>query len=225
MSADQCVLPSSFLETHPLVSASAGAFLLYLIGSKLADMRVFYSIQLFFEFLRPVPTLDVPMTDAEAQDDGVPTSTKKGPSIRDPQQPGFIQCFDPSTGDYLGQVPAMTPADVHQACIKAAAAQKQWAQTTFAQRRLVLRTIQKYIMAHIRDICRVSSRDSGKPIVDALLGEVLTTCEKIRCINAWGELWLETSYRPTGPLMPHKTAAVEYAPLGVVAPIAPWNYP
>ena len=53
----------------------------------------------------------------------------------------------------------------------------------------------------------------------------MTTCEKIRCINSLGELWLQKSYRPTGPMMVHKTAYVEYVPLGVLGVIAPWNYP
>ena len=97
--------------------------------------------------------------------------------------------------------------------------------TSFAERRRVLRTIQKYICNHVEDICRVCSRDSGKPKCDALLGEILTTCEKIRCINANGELWLRPSYRTTGPMMVHKTAYVEYMPLGVLGVIAPWNYP
>jgi acyl-CoA reductase-like NAD-dependent aldehyde dehydrogenase len=64
----------------------------------------------------------------------------------------------------LGDVVAMTPAQVHEVCVKAAAAQKTWSKTTFAQRRAVLRTIQRYIVHHIDDICRVSSRDSGKPV-------------------------------------------------------------
>ena len=64
----------------------------------------------------------------------------------------------------------MTKEDVESLCAKAAIAQKSWALTTYAQRRMVLRTIQKYIVAHQEDICRVSARDSGKPKVDALLG-------------------------------------------------------
>ena len=65
----------------------------------------------------------------------------------------------------------------------------------------------------------------GKPKVDALLGEVMTTCEKIRCINFNGEEWLQPSYRPVGPMMAHKRAYVEYVPFGVLGVIAPWNYP
>ena len=223
----ECAAPWAQVWTSPKEYATpiaVGVLFAYLLVSKLGDMNLLYSIQLFLEFLRPVPLMKVEMTESEASDDGVEAKQpSKNVSLQ--QKRGLIQCYDPSTHQYLGEVPAMTPKDVHEACERAAAAQKTWAQTSFAQRRLVLRTIQKYICHHIEDICRVSTRDSGKPKVDALLGEVLTTCEKIRCINAWGELWLRPSYRPTGPMMMHKTAWVEYVPLGVVAPIAPWNYP
>lgn len=231
-----------------LALATSTALLLVL---QLQQWHVWYRVRLLWEWLCfPVPLLEVSLTDAEARDDGVVlaagdpagdgyknndnngdnTARREAhhhPSslLRDPQHPDRIRCFDPSTGQFLGTVPAMTPLQVHEACAKAAAAQKDWARTSFAQRRRVLRTIQRYLVHHVRDVCRVSSRDSGKPLVDALLGEVLTTCEKIRCINAWGELWLRPSFRPTGPLMMHKSAWVEYVPLGVIAPIAPWNYP
>ena len=101
----------------------------------------------------------------------------------------------------------------------------KWKTTTYAQRRQVLRTIQKYITSNVEIICRVSARETGKPKIDAALGEVLTTCEKIRTICEYGELWLNPEYRPTGPMMMHKTAWVEYQPLGIIVAIAPWNYP
>lgn len=40
--------------------------------------------------------------------------------------------------------------------------------------------------------------------IEALLGEVMTTCEKIRTINAEGEAWLKPELRKPGPMMvPH----------------------
>ena len=186
------------------------------------------NLPLLLEFtFQSVPTIDVPLEDAEARDDGVaskPVSSDKV-GIRDPSSPNLIQCFDPATLQPIGQVPAMTKEEVEILCAKAAIAQKSWVKTSYAQRRLVLRTIQKYIIAHQEDICRVCARDSGKPKVDALLGEVMTTCEKIRCINQLGEEWLQPSPRPVGPMMMHKTAYVEYVPYGVLGVIAPWNYP
>lgn len=231
MMAEACVSPLATLfgtdvlsEVQPQVVFFAGLSLFFLI-ILLARWNVLYQLGLVLEFLAPVPVLDVKLTAAEAEDDGVSSRPSRKTDLKDPKRPGFIQCYDPSTKQLLGEVPAMTAEDVHKLCELAAQAQKKWVTTSFAQRRMVLRTIQKYIVLHIEDVCRVCARDSGKSKVDALLGEVMTTCEKIRTINANGELWLRPSYRPTGPLMMHKNAYVEYVPLGVLGVIAPWNYP
>ena len=224
MSDDQCSTP---WQAQVFFSGGEGGSIVYpialgllvgwLVVSKLQDWHVFYHFKLLVEYLvLSVPLMDVEMTPEEALDNGVKGEPAKSIEIVNKKRPGFIQCYDPSTKQYLGEVVAMTKEDVHDLCERAAAAQKTWAKTTFAQRRQVLRTIQKYVVHHVEDICRVSSRDSGKPKVDALLGEVLTTCEKIRTINQWGEAWLRPSYRPTGPVMMHKTAFVEYVPFGVI---------
>ena len=42
---------------------------------------------------------------------------------------------------------------------------------------------------------RVSSRDTGKTMVDASLGEIMTTCEKITWLLSEGEKWLKPEYR------------------------------
>lgn len=42
---------------------------------------------------------------------------------------------------------------------------------------------------------RISSRDTGKTIVDASLGEIMTTCEKITWLLSEGERWLKPEYR------------------------------
>lgn len=47
-------------------------------------------------------------------------------------------------------------------------------------------------------------------VVEALLAEVMITCEKIRCISSNGEAWLAREERPTGPLVFYKKAYVEY---------------
>lgn len=53
----------------------------------------------------------------------------------------------------------------------------------------------------------------------------MTTCEKIRTLLHHGETWLECSPRDVNPMMMHKSAYVEYVPIGVLGIIAPWNYP
>ena len=206
-SFEECVSPwASLLSPSrdiPLIILLSVSF--FLVIEKLNDWHVFYQFKLVFEWLfYSVPLIDVALSAAELEDDGIKTKPSEKLALKDPKKPGFIQCFDPSTKQHLGQVKAMTKQDVHDCCVKAAQAQKEWAKTSYSERRKVLRTIQKYIVHHIDEICRVCTRDSGKPKVDALLGEVLTTCEKIRCINSNGELWLQSDSRPTGPVMMHK---------------------
>lgn len=51
-------------------------------------------------------------------------------------------------------------------------------------------------------LIRVSSRDTGKTLVDASLGEIMTTCEKITWLLAEGERWLRPEYRYCTILLP-----------------------
>ena len=63
-------------------------------------------------------------------------------------------------------------------------------------------------------------------MIDASLGEILVTCEKLRWLIANGEKVLSPEKRPvTGLLMMHKKAEIRYEPLGVVAALVSWNYP
>ncbi|PQE21234.1 aldehyde dehydrogenase protein [Rutstroemia sp. NJR-2017a WRK4] len=136
-----------------------------------------------------------------------------------------IQCYAPATGEFLGQVEPTTPEGIDRAIEKAHAAQKKWARTTFSQRRQVLRTMLAYILDHQDDICRIACLDSGKTMIDAALGEILVTVEKLNWTIKHGENALRPSRRPTNFLMMYKRNTVHYEPLGVVAALVSWNYP
>lgn len=143
------------------------------------------------------------------------------------QAPGStaIQCYAPATGEFLGFVNPSTPEGIDRAIEKAQIAQEKWARTTFTQRRQVLRCIQAFIMENQDDICRVACLDSGKTMIDATLGEILVTVEKLRWTILHGEKALRPSQRPTNLLMSYKRNRVEYEPLGIVAALVSWNYP
>lgn len=136
-----------------------------------------------------------------------------------------IQCYNPATGQFLGFVNPSTPAGIDRAIAQAAAAQEKWAKTTFAERRAVLRTMLQYVMDNQQQICEVSSLDSGKTMVDAQLGEIMVTAEKLQWTIKHGEAALRPSRRPTNLLLSYKKNTVHYEPLGVVAALVSWNYP
>ncbi|KAJ9699785.1 hypothetical protein PVL29_005585 [Vitis rotundifolia] len=170
-----------------------------------------------------VPSIDVDVSDV--LDDG---KTKENSFIYIPSRGRTtekVQCYEPATMKYLGFCPALQPDEVREHVSQARKAQKIWARSSFKQRRQFLRILLKYIIEHQELICEISSRDTGKTMVDASLGEIMTTCEKITWLLSEGERWLKPEYRCTGRSMLHKTAKVEFHPLGVIGAIVSWNYP
>ncbi|ANB11537.1 Msc7p [Sugiyamaella lignohabitans] len=148
-------------------------------------------------------------------------------SVFDSTDPANIQCYCPATGQSLGKFPAHTRDDMNVIIDKAHKAQKNWKSSTFSQRRTVLNTISKYINDHQEQVARIACRDTGKTMLDASLGEILVTLEKLNWIVAHGEQSLAVSKRPgpTNILMSYKGAEIRYEPLGVVAAMVSWNYP
>ncbi|KAI1077050.1 ALDH-like protein [Whalleya microplaca] len=136
-----------------------------------------------------------------------------------------IQCYMPATGQFLGFVNPSTPDGIDRAISQAAAAQEKWAKSSFNERRKVLRTMMQYILENQEHICLISSLDSGKTMVDAQLGEIMVTVEKLQWTIKHGEKALRPSKRPTNLLMAYKKNTVHYEPLGVVAALVSWNYP
>lgn len=78
-------------------------------------------------------------------------------------------------------------------------------------------------MAHQDDIVRAACLDSGKPRVDAALGEILVTTEKLQWTIRNGERALRAERRPGNLLMCYKHNEVQWEPLGVVAAIVSWK--
>ena len=154
-------------------------------------------------------------------------------ALRLPQDPSqglpkdYVPCYDPGSLALLGtgRAPVDSPATVHAKVAAAADAQKAWAGSSFAQRRRLLRILQRFILDNQADICAVAARDSGKPMVDAAFGEVMVTLEKIDWLCAHGEACLRPERRVAGRMMFYKRCRVEYVPVGVMGAIVPWNYP
>jgi acyl-CoA reductase-like NAD-dependent aldehyde dehydrogenase len=138
--------------------------------------------------------------------------------------PSEIECLNPATGERLGVVPAASPDQVRAVVERARQAQKKWATSSFAQRRAVLRRITDLILGDIDGLCAAIVEDSGKTYENAVLGEIMPVCNKIRWVMQNGEKYLKPEKVPSGLLM-HKAGRIEYRPLGVVACIVPWNYP
>ena len=130
-----------------------------------------------------------------------------------------VKCWDPSTLTYLGEVKADTKDSVEQKIRKCRAAQEVWAKSSFSQRRQLMKTMLRFVVENQATIAKVAVRDSGKTVTDAIFGEVLVTCEKLKWLAANGESILRNEKRATGSLVWFtKNVWVEYRPLGVRSP-------
>jgi len=136
-----------------------------------------------------------------------------------------IDFIDPRSGKSYGTEKSATPEEVNACVARAKKAQQAWGKTTFEERRLVLCDLLEAILANRHDICTASMRDTGKTLAEAHLGEIMTTLEKIRYLVAFGEDAIKPSHRRVPMAFAHRTARVDYLPLGVIGAIIPWNYP
>uniref|UniRef100_A0A7S2IDS3 Aldehyde dehydrogenase domain-containing protein n=1 Tax=Haptolina brevifila TaxID=156173 RepID=A0A7S2IDS3_9EUKA len=167
-----------------------------------------------------VPSVTVQLMPDEASD--VASDGATPPALF---EDSHVVCRDPSTGQFLGVEHAASPDEVAACVARGHTAQREWAKSSFAQRRRLLRILSRCTLEHAEDICRVSARDSGKTTTDAAFGEVLVTLEKLSWICAEGERWLRPEARSAGRMLFYKRARVEWHPRGVVGAIVPWNYP
>lgn len=152
-------------------------------------------------------------------------STSKAPKLNETH----INCFCPATGQFLGSYDSMTAKDVDRIVKNSKFAAEYWRHSSMKKRIQVLVSLRDYILQHQEELCRLACRDTGKTMVDASLGEILTTLEKLNwTIKHAEKILTKPSYRP-GPtnffMKLYKGSQVVYEPLGVISAIISWNYP
>ena len=177
-----------------------------------AGALVLFAIMLIRALWHPsVPRVTV-YTEGDEGKDVLPGKGEEAPT----PSPDRVQCFDPSTGRFLGTERVSGAAEVKDCVKRAREAQRTWAKSSFAQRRKLLRILSRCTLDHAEEICRISARDSGKTTTDAAFGEVLVTLEKLSWLVDEGEKWLKPERRSSGRMLFYKRARLEWHPRGVL---------
>lgn len=83
--------------------------------------------------------------------------------------------------------------------------------------------VPRYVLENQDLIATIACLDSGKTKVDACLGEILVTAERLKWTLEHGERALKPERRPTNFLMMYKHNEVRWEPLGVVAACVSWK--
>ncbi|BGP20001.1 hypothetical protein JCM10213_006779 [Rhodosporidiobolus nylandii] len=136
----------------------------------------------------------------------------------------YITAYAPASAQHLATVPSLNQDEIRERIRRAEVAQKGWRNSSWGRRRRVMRSLLEWCVREMDDIAKIAARDSGKTLIDAAFGEILTTCEKLRWVIANGEGVLTPEHRSTNLILAHKVSKVVYEPLGVVAAIVSWNY-
>ncbi len=138
-----------------------------------------------------------------------------------PENTGFVDVENPSTGEILAKVPLSTTAETNRAIEAAAAAFPGWSRTPVARRVQPLYKLSEMLRNDEEKIARILSEEMGKSLPDARaeMKRVFENCE-VACgmpVLQQGDKLIGSSFDIDGEVI--------RLPIGVFTMIAPFNFP
>lgn len=128
---------------------------------------------------------------------------------------------NPSTLEVVGTAAKGTRSDARKALVAAQSAFESWSHTTGEQRSNLMKKAVDSVLSRQAEIARLLTAEHGKPLNEAE-GEVKGSTNYL-------VYYAEEAKRISGEVAPAKSATsrslIIKQPRGVVAGIAPWNYP
>src|SRR5262245_11660507 len=130
--------------------------------------------------------------------------------------------LNPATGKVIAQVAEADEAQITAAVSAAAKAFPGWAATVPKDRATLLMKLADRIEAEGKEFAALESQNCGKPLAAALNDEIPAVADVFRffagaCRSLHGTV--------AGEYLPGFTSMIRRDPIGVIASIAPWNYP
>ena len=130
--------------------------------------------------------------------------------------------LDPATGKPIAQVAEASGAQVEAAVAAAEGAFDAWSRTTPKDRAALLLKLADHIESDAAAFAELESRNTGKPVAAMQNDEIPAITDVFRFFAGAAR----TLHGPlAGEFLPGFTSMVRRDPVGVVASIAPWNYP
>jgi len=132
------------------------------------------------------------------------------------------QVLDPASGKVLATVPEASKEQIDAAVQAAAAAFDGWAATPPKDRATLLLKLADRIEAEGADFGSIESRNCGKPLAAAIGDEIPAVADVFRFFAGAART---VHGAVAGEYLAGFTSMIRRDPVGVVASIAPWNYP
>ncbi|HUG84720.1 MAG TPA: aldehyde dehydrogenase family protein [Euzebya sp.] len=146
------------------------------------------------------------------------------PTDRDLARGATFASLNPATGELLDTYPVHDAAEVHHAVIRARAAAAWWRDLGFDGRRHRMLAFKSLIARRSAELVQLVHAENGKPTDDAFL-EVLVCLDHLDWAARNAERIMRPRRMPMPPLSMDHAGYLQYAPVGVVGVIGPWNYP
>ena len=132
-----------------------------------------------------------------------------------------MEVLNPATGEVIAEVARSTAEDADRAVQAAKEALPEWLESTPQERSELLHKLADIIEENADELAALESRNVGKPLSYAK-DEMPTSVDNIRFFAGAARI-LEG--RSAGEYMRGYTSMIRREPIGIVAGIAPWNYP
>ncbi|RAL24966.1 aldehyde dehydrogenase [Lujinxingia litoralis] len=136
-----------------------------------------------------------------------------------------IEKFSPVDGSHLGDFPISSADDVERAVAAARTAFPAWRDLSLNQRFEYLERLREIVSSDGESFAKTISEDTGKPLLDSLLTELMSIPLFIDYYRKEAPRALKRRKLSRQLFFPTKTSYVEHAPMGVIAVISPWNFP
>ncbi len=130
--------------------------------------------------------------------------------------------LNPRTGGKILDLPEASAAQIDAAVAAAEKAFVTWSRTTPAQRSVYLLKIAERIEADAQDFAALEALNCGKPINAVLNDEIPAIVD---CYRFFAGAVRSMPGVVAGEYISGHTSMVRRDPIGIVASIAPWNYP
>jgi succinate-semialdehyde dehydrogenase / glutarate-semialdehyde dehydrogenase len=134
-----------------------------------------------------------------------------------------IECYNPATSKIIAEIAATTPDEIDAAVSAAREAFQAWRRLGVEQRCEYLLEARDLLLDHRKELLDLLVAETGKALIDAQ-SELLTIFETIRFYTSKGPGLLADESVGLH-LLKNKRVKIQYAPIGVVLNISPWNFP
>ncbi|MFE0016118.1 gamma-aminobutyraldehyde dehydrogenase [Mesorhizobium sp. NPDC059054] len=130
--------------------------------------------------------------------------------------------LNPRTGATILSLAEASEAQIERAVAAAEKAFATWSRTTPAQRSAYLLKIADRIEAEAQEFAALEALNCGKPINAVLNDEIPAIVD---CYRFFAGAVRSMPGQVAGEYLPGHTSMIRRDPIGIVASIAPWNYP